>query len=314
MNDSEEVKKHRSRSPNHPSLSLRDAVDKTAELRAKFGTHEVPVHLAHRLWKYKEHGSAGNQCVAALKAYGLIDVKGEGTSRRVLVSSIGDRIIRNAPDRQSLLKQAALSPAVHREVLEHYGGAGLPDDALLRQYLVWDRPEGSRFNEDSVDGFIARLKETLALSGVTNNDIIEPKDGEDGDQPPRVTVGDFVQPRLGSFSQFVSPAKVLGFSEDLAYVFVEGSDEGIPMAQIEIADPPTNGGSESSQARTPPRNPYHSKVQEPPKSAGPFISFPLTADNVVELRLTSRVSKKDFERLKRLIDLSEDSLVEEESK
>lgn len=60
------------------------------------------------------------------------------------------------------------------------------------------------------------------------------------------------------------------------------------------------------------------KDKTPPKGAGaawptdgPYISFPLRGGNVMEIRLRSRVSRKDFERIKTLLDLSEDSLVQE---
>jgi hypothetical protein len=57
---------------------------------------------------------------------------------------------------------------------------------------------------------------------------------------------------------------------------------------------------------TPPPNPFGSVA---PKSDGPFISFPLSGGNVVEIRLKQKVSFEDFKRLKSLIDLSEGSLV-----
>ena len=60
--------------------------------------------------------------------------------------------------------------------------------------------------------------------------------------------------------------------------------------------------------RQPPPNPFFTDT----KPSGPMISFPLAKDNVMELRLSARITKKDFERLKSLIDLSEDSLVIEE--
>ena len=44
---------------------------------------------------------------------------------------------------------------------------------------------------------------------------------------------------------------------------------------------------------------------------GPEISFPLTGDNRVEIRLEKRISAKDFARLKQLLELSEESLVDD---
>lgn len=45
-------------------------------------------------------------------------------------------------------------------------------------------------------------------------------------------------------------------------------------------------------------------------SNGPCIVFPLAGGNVVEIRLRRKVSPKDFERIRQLVDLSEHSLVD----
>jgi hypothetical protein len=81
------------------------------------------------------------------------------------------------------LKTAALLPTIHKEIVDHFGDAGLPADALLEQYLVWDRPEGQRFNPATVRKFIESFRETLSYAGVSSADIIEadPGDEDDGD-------------------------------------------------------------------------------------------------------------------------------------
>ncbi len=48
----------------------------------------------------------------------------------------------------------------------------------------------------------------------------------------------------------------------------------------------------------------------PPVASGPTIEFPMPGGNSIEIRLKKPVSKKDFERIKQLVDLSEDSLVQ----
>jgi hypothetical protein len=48
------------------------------------------------------------------------------------------------------------------------------------------------------------------------------------------------------------------------------------------------------------------------KLQGPRIEFPLPDDNVIEIQLRKPVSKRTFERIKQLLDLSEDSLVAED--
>lgn len=65
-------------------------------------------------------------------------------------------------------------------------------------------------------------------------------------------------------------------------------------------------------AATPPPNPFRTATTIPRAPDEPFISFPLSDDNSIEIRLKRRVSRKDFDRLKKLIELSEDSLVQAE--
>jgi len=48
-----------------------------------------------------------------------------------------------------------------------------------------------------------------------------------------------------------------------------------------------------------------------PPAESPYISFPLSGGNAIEIRLRSKVSRKDFETVKRLIELSAAALVEE---
>ena len=48
----------------------------------------------------------------------------------------------------------------------------------------------------------------------------------------------------------------------------------------------------------------------PLKDGSPFISFPLPGGNVLEVRLRSKLSSKEFDTVKKMLDLMEDSLVD----
>ena len=256
-NGEDDLKKSRHRSPNHPFINLEKAVEHAAALREKYGMHDIPVNLAHALLGYKPLSASGNQCIAALKAYGLIEVKGEGKTRKITVSSVGDRIVRNAPDRAQLLRDAVLTPPIHQEVLDHYGKAGLPDDGLLHQYLVWDRPEGSRFNEDSVGGFISRLRESLAFANLDMPDTIESANTgntEEEAPKPEICVGKFVQWTSGGTDQFSPPRRVAGITDDQRFVFVENFKTGIPMSEITLVPDPSPA---TAGPRIPPSNPFY---------------------------------------------------------
>ncbi|MCA9053830.1 MAG: hypothetical protein KDA75_08330 [Planctomycetaceae bacterium] len=256
--DTNDVKRKRQRSPNHPSINLRDAIEKTGELHGKYGTHPVPIKKACETLGYSTLNSTAMQCVAALSAYGLVDATGSKDERKVAVSAEGDRITRKAPDRDALIKAAAVRPAVHGEVLEHYRKTGLPHDDVLRQYLVWERTDGARFTEDAVDGFITRLRETLGYAGVSVGDTI--RDSGSGETPAKnkrteVAIGSFIQWVSQGVEQFRVPLQVVGIDGDFA--FVKESQTGIPMSELELVDPP-----DAQEGKSPPRNPFFKPVQE----------------------------------------------------
>jgi len=303
-------KKSRNRSPNYPYLDLEAALSRAGEMHRAYGKHPAPIGNVHKLWKYTEHSGIANQCVAALKSYGLVDVTGQGKDRKLVVSDRADRIIRNAPDRGALLKEAAKEPTIHAELLEEYRENGLPPDDILRTYLVWER-DGGRFNEDVVDSFIDRFRATLGFANLHTASATDEKSVQDTtnngsgseDRKTAVQVGSFVQWTSQGINQFAEPQKVTGV--DGEWAFVEGSETGIFMNDLAVVDPPA--AIKDQSPATPPTNPNY----KPPVPTGPRIEFPLPDGNSIEIRLKKPVSKKDFERIKMLVELSEDSLVAE---
>lgn len=76
-------------------------------------------------------------------------------------------------------------------------------------------------------------------------------------------------------------------------------------------DPQKNVPNKTTVEQQPP--PMSIQATIPQSDTGPFISFPLPGGNAIEIRLRSKVSKKDFDRIKSLVDLSEPALVSDES-
>lgn len=234
---------------------------------------------------------------------------GKGDDRKVAVSETAERIIRNAPDRQALVRQVALAPKIHSEVWTHYSSTGLPHDDIITRYLKWERPKGSQFTDDAVGGFITRLRATFAYAGIGTADKMVDADGDDesdGDEE-KPKVGDFVQWTSQGVEQFPTPQPLKGISPDGAFGFVEITNTGIPMDQLTVAEAPKGEAKTPAAAiGAPPVNPYF----QPPKQPGPFLSFNMGPDNVFEMRLTKMIPWKDFDRLKQMINLYEDSIVD----
>lgn len=315
----DEVKRTKHRSPNYPAIGLRKAVERAKELYDKHKRHDVPVAVAHKLWGYKANSGLANQVVGAMKAFGLIEVDGEGDGRKVRLSDRGCRIILGSNDSVGLLRQSAVMPAIYKELWKKFEPkGGIPDDDLLRHHLVWDRTEGT-FNPEYVDNFIAIFKDSLRYAGMQVAGII-PKaettpENEIEEQDHSPEVGDLVQWTSAGVDQFAEPRAVVGFSDDGQWVFVDGTSTGLPMDQLTVVIPKMETLVQPPLAANPlpPSNPFfgRSSGTDDKKYEVPTLTFPLPRGNVIEIRLKSKVTAKEFDKIKALIDLSESSFVED---
>lgn len=264
------IKRTRHRSPNYPMIGLRKAVERAGQLHAKYKRANVPIHLVQSEWGYKPYSSVGNQCVAAVKSYGLVDVEGDGKARKVRVSDAAYRILGKSPDCQDLLQKAALGPPIYAELWQKYEGEDFPDDSLIKHYLVWDREEGT-FNQDAVDGFIENFRDSLRYAGLLSADIMEgeaaPEKGGNGSSS--VSAGDFVQWTSAGVDQFPEPLRVTCISDDGQWAFIEGKVTGVPVNELSIQKP-------KGELQQPPPNPFYKPADSPP---------PLAADEVEEKKI-----------------------------
>jgi hypothetical protein len=156
-------KKKRQRSPNYPALGLEEAIAAVTKLHEKDRCHAVPASIVHERWGYKAHSSVATQSEAALKAYGLLAAQGEALDRKVSVTSKADRIIRNAPDRDAMVQEAALQPRIFAELWKRYESEGLPTDEVIQSYLVWERKDG-QFTQDAAKEVVKRFRSTIEFA------------------------------------------------------------------------------------------------------------------------------------------------------
>jgi hypothetical protein len=141
------------RSPSFPFISLRDGVERARLLYDAVRRSPASVEAAVKTWGYSSKSSGGKQTIAALRAFGLLE--GEGSVR------LTDRAVHillndDSPERNRLLRQAALSPPVYARLWERYG-PDLPSDKGLQTHLVLEMG----FNENAVGDVIRGYKETL---------------------------------------------------------------------------------------------------------------------------------------------------------
>jgi hypothetical protein len=160
------------RSPSFPFISLREAVERTRLLYDAVRRSPASVEAAVETWGYSSKSSGGKQTIAALRAFGLLD--GEGSVR------LTDRAVHillddGSAERDWLLRQAALSPAVYSRLWERYG-PDLPSDKGLQTHLVLEMG----FNENAVGDVIRGYKGTLDFAKMREPAIPAPV------QPPPV--------------------------------------------------------------------------------------------------------------------------------
>ncbi|HMP65826.1 MAG TPA: hypothetical protein PKD11_09590 [Pyrinomonadaceae bacterium] len=173
----EKTKAPKHRSPNYPFISLEDAVMRLRQLNETGRGHYVQIGTARDIWDYKRN--AGDRTAAALKAYGLIEVQGEGEKRELRPTEDGIKILEGHSQSADLLKKAALCPDIHKDVWDKYNG-NFPADAVMREYLRWEK----KFNPDNVDKFIEQFRTTIAFANLTESDKSDSKgDSDQGVSP-----------------------------------------------------------------------------------------------------------------------------------
>lgn len=255
-------KNKKMRSPVYPGIPLAAAIDRARMFYLHERRNAANVSVALRHWRLNEKSSTGSITIAALLAFGLMIDSGSGAQRKLQLSELGLRLIldqrQSSPERDALIKEAALKPKMHA-LLWNRWKADLPSDENLRHALIWDW----KFNENAVDTFIRQYKATIHFAKLTSTDKLdglEPEgnreDTDDDAQP--VCVGDYVQWTSGGVWQFQEPRRVRKLSEDGVWAFVEGSDTGVPLEELTVE---AKGDSPGENAQKPREE---EKRREPP--------------------------------------------------
>jgi hypothetical protein len=140
---------------------MREALARAKVLYGAEGRNEAALESAAHRWGYSPNSSATNRTVAALVAFGLLEMK----DRKARLTERAVHILADSrepsPDRDRLIREAALLPNIHHKLWDRYQG-DFPSDATLRHYLI--TAEG--FSEDSAAAFIRLLQETLEFASL----------------------------------------------------------------------------------------------------------------------------------------------------
>ena len=181
----------RGRSPNYPGIDLRQAIDRARAFYAQDRRNETPAAMVLKHWGYQPKSGGGLVVLAALKKFGLLHDQGEGEKRTVKLTPTALDIIEDpredSPERDQLIRAAALLPPIHKELWEKYGGE-FPSDTTFKWQLMKDRS----FTDGGAEEFISQFKRTIAFANLTKSGVLpaehgdNPADGEDDAGDPLV--------------------------------------------------------------------------------------------------------------------------------
>lgn len=258
-----QVKTPKERSPSFPMISLRPALERLVQFENKFSRHPAPYEKAGLAWGMEEGSSQANRILAALKSFGLIQYEGSGKDRSVAISADGRTYLRAQQDeiKKGIIRTAALKPKAIARFWPSWGIDRPPNEVCLDDLVL-----KHGFTEASAPQFLRVYDETISFAGLSSSDKVtgasDEEDEEGESDPPSVGVGDRVQWVSQGSMQFPAARRVRALSDDRHWVFVEGSETGIPVHQIEITEkaPPSGAAAPST---TPPKLPL---AEESPAS------------------------------------------------
>jgi hypothetical protein len=240
INESAKAKKHRS--PAYPGINLAQAIKRADEFYQEERRNPASFNAASAHWGYKPTSSGALVTAAALKNFGLLTELDSGAGGRTFkISDLGMKIVADkrpeSSERDAAIRQAALSPKIHRELWRKYNG-NLPSDTELAHRLLWDW----NFNENVIPVFVKQFRDTIAFAKLVESDKVSlgDEDKHEDEKPNKVKIGDYVQWESRGMHQFREPKRVSGFSEDGQILFVDGSLTGIPVAEVSVEDAPVN--------------------------------------------------------------------------
>ena len=178
----------RQRSRNFPMIDLAKALDRVRVLKDTGGGAYTPIEVAAKHWGYTVKSSVLLRTVGTLNQYKLLDAESGGRGRRIRPSILAMKILDHYDDtvRQAALQEAALSPAIYRELWDRYGGELPPDETL-----EWELRNGTLtgfVGATSVTDFIRTFRETLKLARPPEDDKMAPEGKTEKDVDPELAL------------------------------------------------------------------------------------------------------------------------------
>ncbi len=272
-------KPRQGRSPGFPFIPIKKALDRAEIFRVAEGgrpKHYSPLASAFSAWGIGAKTGAAQQTIAAMGHYGLFEFEGSGDNRSARLTELAFGILLDklsiSTERDELIRQAALKPAIHAELWQKWHSP-LPSDPTLETYLIKDRG----FSENGARDLIAEYKETISFANLfLPVSIPEEKEND-------LRVGDFVYWESGGQGRWKNPRKIVAIDVDdhgKNYLHVEDqSDNTEPSGWIAMNEAtlgendPGMGAGNSGRVFAPPPPPKADDHNEAPAGFAKEVSF-----------------------------------------
>lgn len=166
-----DMKPKKTRSPNYPTVALEKSLSQAQTLLDKYARYPIAMEVAIGVLGYTLKSSAGKQAMATLSAYGLVQIEGSGSEKKVSVSDLAFKILADkrgfSPEREAAIREAALNPSIYQKIIGKFAKSLPADDAL-----EWELLSTFKFTKASIHDFITVFRGTLDFAKVYESGII----------------------------------------------------------------------------------------------------------------------------------------------
>ena len=191
----------RKRFSGFPFIELESAIKKLQTLYEQEGRNSVNIKVAVKHWGYAETSSGGKQTISALRIFGLIEGLGKADSRQIQLSELGLQILldtrEDSTGHDNAIKTAALKPKIFQELWMKWKDTGLPSDANIRHFFIFQRG----VTEKSANNFVKVFRKTVKFANLSAADSISEENEVDEvsvDSPKRDVSSTDIRPDVHS--------------------------------------------------------------------------------------------------------------------
>ena len=171
MENQNDDKRSRDRSPAYPAIDLETAIERARQIKVPEGRRFCRIESILTYWKYASKSGIVMGALSALIKFGLLETKGSGADRQFKITDLAWNILidprEDAPERDAAIREAALNPVIHRKLWDKYEGH-LPPDVSLRLDLLKEE----NFSESGVNDFISEFKRTISFAKLEESDTL----------------------------------------------------------------------------------------------------------------------------------------------